>query len=246
MRILPAIDLREGRCVRLYQGRLDAETVYSTDPVAVACDWVQRGASWLHVVDLDGAFAGRPRNMEVIKDIIRASKVSVQVGGGIRSIETLEELLEAGASRVVLGTMAITNPELVAKAVEQFGEAIVIGLDSRDGEIAVEGWAATVAQGTIEFAKKMVDLGVKRVVFTDISRDGTLKGPNIEAIRELAKSIGIKVIASGGIANLDDLRALQELEPEGVEGAILGKSLYNGNFTLEEALAVTGEDVKSC
>lgn len=241
MLVMPAIDLREGRCVRLYQGRPEAETVYSTDPVAVARGWVERGARWLHVVDLDGAFAGRPRNLEVIAAIIRAAGVPVQVGGGIRSLDSLAGVLAAGASRVVLGTIAITNPEVVATAVERFGEQVVVGIDSRDGQVAIEGWEATVARGAVEFARQMASLGVKRAVFTDIGRDGTLRGPNIAATREMARRGGLKIIASGGIASLDDLRKLKELTTEGVEGAILGRSLYNGNFTLEEALAVAAD-----
>ena len=241
MLVMPAIDLREGRCVRLYQGRIEAETVYSTDPVAVARGWVERGARWLHVVDLDGAFAGRPRNLEVIAAIIRAAGVPVQVGGGIRSLESLAGVLAAGASRVVLGTVAITNPEVVAMAVERYGERVVVGIDSLDGQVAIEGWEATVARGAVEFARQMASLGVTRAVFTDIGRDGTLQGPNIAATREMARSGGLKIIASGGIASLDDLRKLKELAAEGVEGAILGRSLYNGNFTLEEALAVAAD-----
>ncbi|WP_338818080.1 1-(5-phosphoribosyl)-5-[(5-phosphoribosylamino)methylideneamino] imidazole-4-carboxamide isomerase [Moorella thermoacetica] len=241
MLVMPAIDLREGRCVRLYQGRIEAETVYSTDPVAVARGWVERGARWLHVVDLDGAFAGRPRNLEVIAAIIRAAGVPVQVGGGIRSLESLAGVLAAGASRVVLGTVAITNPEVVATAVERYGERVVVGIDSLDGQVAIEGWEATVARGAVEFARQMASLGVTRAVFTDIGRDGTLQGPNIAATREMAHSGGLKIIASGGIASLDDLRKLKELAAEGVEGAILGRSLYNGNFTLEEALAVAAD-----
>lgn len=242
MLILPAIDLRQGRCVRLYQGKLEAETIYSSDPVAVARGWASRGARWLHVVDLDGAFAGRSRNLEVIVAIIKEVGIPVQVGGGIRSLESLEAVLSAGAARAVLGTIAVSNPEVVAEAVERFGEQVVVGIDSRDGQVAVEGWAATVELDAIDFARNMAALGVKRTVFTDISRDGTLKGPNIGAIRGMALQGGLKVIASGGIATLDDLCALRELEDAGVEGAILGRALYNGNFTLEEALAVAGRD----
>jgi len=240
--ILPAIDLREGRCVRLYQGRPEAETIYSTDPVAVARGWVARGARWLHVVDLDGAFAGRPRNMEVIAAIIKEVHIPVQVGGGIRNLESLKDLLAAGAARAVLGTVAITNPEIVAEAVVRFGDQVAVGIDSREGMVAVEGWAATVEERALDFAGRMAALGVKRAIFTDISRDGTLQGPNLAATREVARRSGLKVIASGGIASLEDVRALRGLEKEGVEGAILGRALYNGNFTLEEAMAVAGEE----
>lgn len=242
MLILPAIDLREGRCVRLYQGRPEAETIYSTDPVAVARGWEARGARWLHVVDLDGAFAGRPRNMEIIAAIIKGVRIPVQVGGGIRTMKSLKALFAAGAARAVLGTVAITNPELVGEAVALFGERVVVGIDSREGRVAVEGWAATVEEEVVAFAGRIAAQGVKRAVFTDISRDGTLQGPNLAAIRDMAKMSGLKVIASGGIASLDDIRALRSLEKDGVEGAILGRALYNGNFTLEEALAVAGEE----
>lgn len=241
MVILPAIDLREGRCVRLYQGRPEAETIYSTDPVDVARGWVERGARWLHVVDLDGAFAGHPHNMDVIEAIIKETGVSVQVGGGIRSMKSLEDLLSAGAERAVLGTVAITNPEVVAEAVECFGEQVIVGIDSLDGQVAVEGWAATVSHEAVDFANRMAELGIKRAVFTDIKRDGTLKGPNFAAIREMALKGGLKVIASGGIASLEDIRSLKEMEDLGVEGMILGRALYNGSFTLEEALKIAGE-----
>ena len=240
MLLLPAIDLREGRCVRLYQGRPEAATIYSSDPVAVARDWVARGAPWLHVVDLDGAFAGRPQNMDVIAAIIKAVAVPVQVGGGIRTLASLTDLLAAGAVRVVLGTVAIANPEVVTEAVARWGEQVVVGIDSREGMVAVEGWAATVAEEALDFARRMAALGIRRAVFTDISRDGTLQGPNIAATRTMAQGSGLKIIASGGISSLDDLRALRELAAAGVEGAILGRALYNGNFTLEEALAVAG------
>ncbi|NLW07213.1 MAG: 1-(5-phosphoribosyl)-5-[(5-phosphoribosylamino)methylideneamino]imidazole-4-carboxamide isomerase [Clostridia bacterium] len=240
MLLLPAIDLRQGRCVRLYQGKLEAETVYATDPVAVARQWASRGAAWLHVVDLDGAFAGQPRNIEIIKAIIKAVPIPVQVGGGIRSLASLENILAAGAARVVLGTAAVSRPEMVAGAVARFGEQVVVGIDSRDGQVAVEGWAAAAGLEALDFARQMAAMGVKRAVFTDISRDGTLAGPNFSAIKEIALQGGLKIIASGGIASLDDLRHLQEMEALGVEGAILGRALYNGNFSLEEALGIAG------
>ena len=236
MLVIPAVDIREGRCVRLFQGRIEGETVYSTDPVAVALEWASRGAPWLHVVDLDGAFTGRLQNLDVIEEILQRVEVPVQVGGGIRSLESIERLLSLGVARVVLGTVAITDPPLVAQAVARYGERIVVGIDSREGKVAVEGWVATVEKDAYEFAAQMKELGVKRIIFTDVSRDGTLRGPDIPSIREMARRSGLKIIAAGGISTLEDIMSLRELEREGLEGVILGKALYQGNFTLEEAL----------
>lgn len=240
MLIFPAIDIREGRCVRLVEGRPDMETVYSDEPEAMARAWQEKGGRWLHVVDLDGAFAGRPRNMDVIKEIIASVKIPVQVGGGIRDLNVVEELLSIGVTRVILGTMAINNPELVSDACRQFGEAVVVGIDARDGKVAIEGWGVTSDRGTLEVAQEMMDRGVKRIIFTDIWRDGTLQGPNIAAIEEIARATGIKIIASGGVAKIQDLVAIKNLEPLGVEGVIIGKALYSGAFTMEEALSIAG------
>ncbi|MBE3581251.1 MAG: 1-(5-phosphoribosyl)-5-[(5-phosphoribosylamino)methylideneamino]imidazole-4-carboxamide isomerase [Thermoanaerobacteraceae bacterium] len=241
MIVFPAIDLRRGRCVRLYQGRPEKETVYSGDPVAIARKWVQEGASWLHVVDLDGAFAGRVQNLGVIREIIRAAGVPVQVGGGVRTLADIEALLEAGAARVVLGTAAVADPDLVAGACRTYGEAIAVGIDSRDGLVAIKGWLDLSPRRAVDLGREMADLGIRRIIYTDISRDGTLQGPNLEAIREMAAGCGLPVIASGGIAELRDVAALRELEPSGVEGVIIGRALYNGRFTLAEALAAAGE-----
>lgn len=244
MLIIPAIDLREGKCVRLVEGRLDRETVYSDDPVAVARLWEDQGARWLHVVDLDGAFSGSPQNLDMISNILMAVRIPVQAGGGIRDMAVIEELLHLGVSRVILGTAAIINPVLVAEACRRFGESVVVGIDARNGKVAIEGWGVTAEKNTLELAAEMKSLGVERVVFTDIWRDGTLKGPNLAAIEEVARATGMKIIASGGVSTAADLHALKTLEPIGVEAVIMGKSLYAGTVTMREALAIARGEVE--
>lgn len=241
MLIIPAIDLRAGKCVRLVEGKLENETIYSDDPVAVARVWQESGARYLHVVDLDGAFAGSPRNLDTIQEIIKAVDMPVEVGGGIRDLPTIEKLLGLGVSRVILGTAAIQNPDLVFRACARFGsEAVVVGIDARDGKVAIEGWGLTAEKDALELADEIHQLGVSRVVFTDISRDGTLKGPNLEAIKKLTLSCKVKVIASGGVSTIEDIAALNELAPLGVEGVIIGKALYAGTVNIKEALALAG------
>lgn len=241
MLIIPAIDLRAGKCVRLVEGKLEHETIYSDDPAAVARVWQDSGARYLHVVDLDGAFAGSPQNLDTIQEIIAAIQIPVEVGGGIRDLPTVERLLQLGVSRVILGTAAIQNPELVSQACECFGsESIVVGIDARDGKVAIEGWGLTAEKDALELADEIHQLGVPRVVFTDIARDGTLKGPNLEAIKKLAISCKVKVIASGGVSTIEDVAALNELVPLGVEGVIIGKALYAGTINIEDAMAIAG------
>ncbi|MDD3654079.1 MAG: 1-(5-phosphoribosyl)-5-[(5-phosphoribosylamino)methylideneamino]imidazole-4-carboxamide isomerase [Desulfotomaculaceae bacterium] len=245
MLIIPAIDLRAGKCVRLVEGRLEQETVYSDDPVAMAVHWQEQGAKWLHVVDLDGAFAGVPKNLDVISGILNAVDMPVQVGGGIRSLDIISHLLELGAARVILGTAAILNPEMVSEACDRYGDSILVGIDGRNGRVAIEGWGMTVDKSTLELAQDMQARGINRVVFTDIRRDGTLQGPNLEATGELARATGLKVVASGGVSNIDDLKAVKKLEPLGVDSVIMGKALYAGTVTLKEALAIAAlEEVK--
>lgn len=238
MIIIPAIDLREGKCVRLIEGKIENETIYSEDPVAVAKSWEEQGAEMIHLVDLDGAFAGHPQNQEVIKEILKVVKVPVQVGGGIRTLETIDELLELGVQWVVLGTVAINNPDLVKAACTKWGDRIVVGIDAKDGYVAIEGWEATVGKTILELAKEMEAIGVKRIIYTDVRRDGTLKGPNLESTKELAEQTNVEVIASGGVAKLEDLVALKSYENIGIAGVIIGKALYSGAFTLKEALAI--------
>lgn len=236
--VIPAIDLKDGKCVRLYQGRLDETTVFSEDPVAVAEKWEIAGARLLHLVDLDGAFSGSPKNSAVITKIVQKLKIPVQLGGGIRNLETIRRLLEEGINRVILGTSAVTNPQLVEKACALYGERILLGIDAKDGLVAINGWESNVNKTFIELALEMKELGIKRVIFTDTKLDGTLQGPNLKSTRELAEKTGLKVIASGGISSLADIEALRELEAYGVEGVITGKALYTGKIKLEEAIAL--------
>lgn len=239
MIIFPAIDLRNGRCVRLVEGRLENETVFSDDPAAMARQWAEQGAAWLHLVDLDGAFAGTPQNLAVVKAIVDAVDIPVQLGGGIRSLETIAEVLETGVSRVILGTSSVSQPEMVAEAVRRFGaERIVVGIDARDGKVALQGWVEKTEIGAIDLAQQMESLGIKHIIFTDIARDGKLQGPNLASIEEMAKALHIGVIASGGVSRIEDIQALKKLESTGVEGVIVGKAIYTGAVKLAEALEV--------
>lgn len=245
MLIIPAVDLREGKCVRLVEGRLDRETVYSDNPAAMADLWQEQGARMLHLVDLDGAFSGAPKNVDVIKEILRVVDIPVQVGGGIRNMEAIELLLGMGAARVIIGTAAIMKPDFVSEACRRYGEAILVGIDSRNGRVAIEGWGVTVDRESVELAREMKGLGIKRIVFTDIRRDGTLKGPNLKATGEIARATGLKVIASGGVSTAEDLKELKKMEPLGVDSVIMGKALYAGSLTLKEALAIAGGKAES-
>jgi phosphoribosylformimino-5-aminoimidazole carboxamide ribotide isomerase len=242
MLIIPAVDLRAGKCVRLVEGRLDNETIYADDPVEIAAQWEKEGASWLHVIDLDGAFAGGLKNLKVIEKILSTVSIPVELGGGIREMAVIERLLSMGVSRVILGTAAIINPSLVAAACVKFGERIIVGIDAREGNVAIEGWGVLSKKSTLDLAREVEMLGIKRVIFTDIWRDGTLKGPNLAAIEELAKATNLKIIAAGGFREADDLHALKKLEPSRVEAVILGKCLYAGTITLADALAI-GEEL---
>lgn len=238
MILFPAIDLKEGQCVRLIEGRMDSATVYSHDPGSTARAWQEQGAEFIHVVDLDGAFAGQPRNRRSIAQIVQSVTVPVQVGGGIRDLATIEDLLGLGVNRVILGSAAILRPKLVAEAVEKYGQRILVGIDAKDGLVAIQGWGETVEKTALELALEVKEWGIATIVFTDIRRDGKLIGPNLAATGELAKASGLQVIASGGVSSLDDIRALKELEDSGVVGAIMGKALYSGAVRLPEALAI--------
>ena len=235
--IIPAIDLRGGRCVRLVQGDPSRETVYSDDPVAVARAFAAAGARRLHVVDLDGAFAGLPRNLAVATAIARAVDIPVELGGGIRSMAAIEQVLAAGIAYAILGTAAIEQPELVEEACRRFPGRVLVGIDARDGRVAVRGWAEGTETDAVELAREMGRRGVSQIIFTDIARDGTLAGPNLAALERVAAA-GVPVIASGGVSSLDDLRALAALRDRGVVGAIVGKALYTGAVDLRAALAL--------
>ncbi|MFA6549099.1 MAG: 1-(5-phosphoribosyl)-5-[(5-phosphoribosylamino)methylideneamino]imidazole-4-carboxamide isomerase [Candidatus Margulisiibacteriota bacterium] len=231
--IIPAIDIINGKCVRLTQGRYSAETVYSADPLEIAKKWEAAGAARLHIIDLDGARTGLPKNIALIKNIAHAVKIPLQVGGGIRNISVIKELLDAGVDRIILGTTAVNNPNTLAKFCEAFGEQLAVAVDVKNGKIATEGWAKLSNKDVFTLAKGAIELGVKRFVYTDVSRDGMLGGPNIEAIKTFLAAVNAAVIASGGISSAEDVAKIKET---GVEGCIIGKALYEGKVKLEEIL----------
>ena len=233
MEVIPAIDLKGGRCVRLLQGDFDKETVFSTDPGAVAQGWEQAGAPRIHVVDLEGAASGRPENAEAVARILESVDIPVQLGGGIRNMETLEGWLDKGVQRVVLGTAAVEDPDFLQEALRRFGESVVVGIDARDGRVAASGWKRTTEVDAIELIERMKGLGARRIIYTDISRDGMLSGPNLESVRQVVSSTKVPVIASGGVSTIEHLKSLREL---GVEGAIVGRALYTGDVNLREAI----------
>lgn len=242
MIVFPAIDLLGGRAVRLAQGDYDRVTVYNEDPVAQAREFVEAGAEWIHVVDLDGARDGVPGNTAVIERIVAEVGIPVQTGGGIRTLETLTRLVGAGASRMVLGTKLATDPAFVREAVATFGDRIVAGIDARDGQVAVEGWREGTATPAAELVAELRDLGIRHLVYTDISRDGMQTGVSVDAYEEIAETAGFPVIASGGVSTLDDFRELAALGPDVIEGAITGRALYEGAFKLKHAIrAARGE-----
>jgi phosphoribosylformimino-5-aminoimidazole carboxamide ribotide isomerase len=237
MIIIPAIDLRGGRCVRLTQGLASAETVYSENPVKVAKRWCDEGAEMLHVVNLDAALNKDDRdNLKALERILMEVSVPVQFGGGVRTLDDVRAIDELGATRIVIGTTAIENPVLLQHIIDEFGSTIVVGIDARDGKVALRGWEKLSDINAIDFAQKVAEMGVERIVYTDIARDGMLTGINIEATRAIAEASGLKVTASGGVATLDDIYAVKDLEDSGVDSVIVGKALYEGVFTLEEAL----------
>lgn len=244
MIILPAIDLKEGRCVRLEQGLMDKDTVYNDNPAAQARIWQEMGGELLHIVDLDGAFAGVPKNKAAIKAIVAAIDIPSELGGGIRDMATIEAYLALGIDRVILGTVAKENPALVKEACRKFPGRIVVGIDAMNGLVAVRGWADLTKKLASEMAKEMEGFGVEAIIYTDIARDGMLQGPNIEATKALAESINIPVIASGGLSTLDDIRRLIAIEPSGVTGVITGKAIYSGAIDLREAVALTKGELK--
>jgi phosphoribosylformimino-5-aminoimidazole carboxamide ribotide isomerase len=239
MIVLPAIDLKDGQCVRLEQGLMEKDTVYSDDPAAMARHWQDEGGEFLHLVDLDGAFAGVPKNREAIEAIVAAVDIPTELGGGIRDLETIEAYLKLGVSRVILGTVAKENPELVAEACRRFPGQIVVGIDAKNGLVAVRGWAEVTEKKAIDMAREMEVFGVTAIIYTDIARDGMMQGPNLEATAALAEAISIPVIASGGVSSLDDIRNLLQIEASGIEGVITGKAIYDGALNLREAVALT-------
>lgn len=242
MILIPAIDLKDGQCVRLRQGRMEDDTVFSDDPVAMAARWVEEGAKRLHLVDLDGAFAGEPRNAEVVRAIRKAfPTLPIQVGGGIRTRDIAAAYIDAGVNWVIIGTQAVREPAFVGVLCDEFPGHVIVGLDARNGEVAVEGWAEGGGIDALELAQQFQGQGVSEIVYTDISRDGMMQGVNIDATARLAEAIDIPVIASGGMTNMDDVRAVCAVNDRGVSGAILGRSLYEGTIILTEAQAMVDE-----
>ncbi|MDH5479837.1 MAG: 1-(5-phosphoribosyl)-5-[(5-phosphoribosylamino)methylideneamino]imidazole-4-carboxamide isomerase [Nitrosomonas sp.] len=237
MLIIPAIDLKDGHCVRLKQGVMEDATVFSEDPGEMASHWLNQGARRLHLVDLNGAFAGKPKNVNAIGEIVRAidDKIPIQLGGGIRDLDTIERYLDEGITYIIVGTAAVKMPGFLHDACNAFPGHIMVGLDAKDGKVAVDGWSKVTGHDVIDLAKKFEDYGVEAIIYTDIGRDGMLSGVNIDATVELAKELIIPVIASGGITNIDDIGTLCEIEPEGVIGAITGRAIYEGSLDFKAA-----------
>ena len=241
MRIYPAIDIRGGKCVRLFKGDFAQETVFSDSPADMAKKWQDEGAEFLHLVDLDGARAGHSENLATVKEILAAVTIPVELGGGIRTMENIDEVLKLGVRRVILGSVAVRDPELVREACAKYGDRIVVGIDAKDGIVAVDGWGVSGDVDVITLAKKMKDAGVRTIIYTDISRDGTLSGVNVEATAKLARESGVDVVASGGVKDLADIRALLPYERDGIEGVIVGKSIYTGSLDLKKAIALAAK-----
>ena len=243
MLLIPAIDLKDGQCVRLKQGVMDDATVFSDDPVLVAAHWRDQGARRLHLADLNGAFAGKPKNLNVIRSILQevGDDMPVQLGGGIRDLDTIEKYLDMGLSYVIIGTAAVKTPGFLHDACDAFPGQVIVGLDAKDGMVAIDGWAKITNHNVIDLAKRFQDYGVNSVIYTDIGRDGMMNGVNIEATVKLAQALTIPVIASGGLTNLDDVRNLCAVEDEGIEGAITGRAIYEGSIDFAAAQTLADE-----
>ncbi|TLP67868.1 1-(5-phosphoribosyl)-5-[(5-phosphoribosylamino)methylideneamino]imidazole-4-carboxamide isomerase [Parasedimentitalea maritima] len=237
MILYPAIDLKDGQAVRLLHGDMDKTTVFNDNPAAQALEFVEAGCEWLHLVDLNGAFAGEPVNAAPVEEILKQTKVPAQLGGGIRDMATIEAWITKGLARVILGTVAVENPDLVREAAREFPGRVAVGIDARNGKVATKGWATETDVMVTELAKSFEDAGVAAIIYTDIMRDGAMKGPNVSATADLANAVSIPVIASGGVSSLDDLRALKSCGAN-LNGAISGRALYDGAIDLQEALAV--------
>ncbi len=233
MLILPAIDLRNGKCVNLVQGRAEEETIFSDQPIEMAKRWEADGAEYLHLVDLDGAFRGTSANLQIVREIAAAIRIPVQLGGGIRTLEGLDQVLAAGVARAILGTAALKNPAFVESAIRKYGAEIAVGIDAKDELVATEGWLDVSHKPAIEFAEEMQNLGVLTIIYTDIKSDGMLKGPNMEATQSIVEAVGIDVIASGGITSVEDVKTLKST---GASGAIIGRALYTGDLDLQSAI----------
>lgn len=242
MQIIPAVDIKDGQCVRLYRGEMDKETIYFASPLEAARHWVEQGAELLHIVDLNGAVEGRPVHKMEVAAICMGFSISVELGGGLRSLEAVEEAMATGVERVVVGTAAYEDREFLRAVCRKFPGKVVVGIDAREGRVAVKGWKETTSLDAVEFAERCREDGASRIIYTDIGRDGTSLGINLEDTVRLARALEIPVIASGGAASLEDIRRLKGLETEGIEGVIVGRALYSGAFTLREAIAASKED----
>ena len=243
MLLIPAIDLKDGHCVRLIQGDMGQSTVFSEDPADMALQWVNKGARRLHLVDLNGAFAGKPQNFSAIRSILKAvgDDIPVQLGGGIRDLDTIEKYIDGGVRYVIIGTAAVKNPGFLQDACSAFGGHIIVGLDAKDGKVATDGWSKLTGHEVVDLAKKFEDYGVESIIYTDIGRDGMLSGINIEATVRLAQALSIPVIASGGLSNMQDIEGLCGVEDEGIEGVICGRAIYSGDLDFEKAQALADE-----
>lgn len=242
MLIFPAIDIRGGKCVRLLKGDFNQETVFSDRPEEMARQWEKQGAEYLHLVDLDGARAGHPENLETVKRILDSVSIPVELGGGIRTMENIDTILSLGVQRVILGSVAVKDPELVRQACKKYQERIVVGIDAKDGIVAVDGWGVSGNVDVTTLAKEMKKAGVKTIIYTDISRDGTLKGVNVKATAELARESGVRIVASGGVKLTTDIEALKPYEKDGIEGVIVGKSIYMGTLDLQQAIEIAAKE----
>jgi len=240
MNLYPAIDLKDGNCVRLLRGEMDAATVFNDDPGAQAAQFVKDGCEWVHIVDLNGAFEGKPVNEDAVIQIVTAvdGKAKTQLGGGIRTFDTIQRWLDIGISRVILGTIALRDPDFVIEACKRFPGQVAVGIDARDGYVAVEGWAEVSEVKTLDLALKFEDAGVAAIIFTDISRDGAMQGPNLDATNELAAAISTPVILSGGVSSMDDVRAIKEKGVANLDGAISGRAIYDGKINVAEAMGL--------
>lgn len=237
MLVIPAIDLRRGKCVRLVQGKIEKETIFSQEPLSIARLWQHCGAKIIHIIDLDGAFGGTPGNLDVVFKIVKALKIPVQLGGGLRTLEIIDEVLDKGVERVILGTMSLER-EFIEKICEKFKDKIIAGIDTKGGWVAIKGWREISSMRPIVLAKSLVKIGVRRLLYTNVKQDGTLKGPNIDAIRTIVRSLKAPVLASGGISSIEDIKRLKKLERYGLEGVVIGKALYTGAIDLKEAIDV--------
>lgn len=242
MLIFPAIDIRGGKCVRLLKGDFAQETVFSDDPAAMARKWQQQGAQFLHLVDLDGALAGKSQNLATVRAILSVVTIPVELGGGIRTMANIDEVLALGVRRIILGSVAVHDPDLVKAACAKYGNRVVVGIDAKDGIVAVDGWGVSGNVQVGSLAKAMAEAGVRTIIYTDIARDGTLEGVNVEATARLARESGVQIVASGGVKSVEDIRALKAYEKDGIEGVIVGKSIYMGTLDLQEAIEIAGEE----